>query len=304
MALDRKLFFDIFSAGRRIRDFLIYYALGLYNRANDHHIFLLAGGLAFSLFVCILPLALVIFAAIGMILDVPNITRELSFFIDRVVPYQEYSRFVKDFIFMRLEDFRIHKNLAGIIGALGLLFAASGLFSSMRTALDLIYKVRGAGSIIINKLRDFLLILIVLLFILMITAILPAWAAIDSLAERVDILNFLRLGQFEDTLIRVVSFLIILGSFYVIYAGVPHRKKPRKALLLSAVAAAILWEVARSLFGFYIGHFASLKQIYGAYALMVVVASWIYYTSLVFILGAEIGQLFQERKEPVQTAAP
>jgi uncharacterized BrkB/YihY/UPF0761 family membrane protein len=48
-------------------------------------------------------------------------------------------------------------------------------------------------------------------------------------------------------------------------------------------------------FGFYITHFASIERIYGAYVLVVLLAVWIYYSSIIFILGAEIGQLYRER---------
>jgi uncharacterized BrkB/YihY/UPF0761 family membrane protein len=45
----------------------------------------------------------------------------------------------------------------------------------------------------------------------------------------------------------------------------------------------------------YLSNFTTFSRIYGAYALGIVVAFWIYYTAAVFILGAEIGKLFDER---------
>jgi len=69
----------------------------------------------------------------------------------------------------------------------------------------------------------------------------------------------------------------------------------KKSIFVSALWAAILWEIAKQLFGLYITHAITLKKIYGAYVLMVVVAFWVYYTSIVFIIGAEIGQLYREK---------
>jgi membrane protein len=59
--------------------------------------------------------------------------------------------------------------------------------------------------------------------------------------------------------------------------------------------AAIFWVGAKILFGMYLSNFTTFSKIYGAYALGIVVAFWIYYTAAVFILGAEIGKLFDER---------
>ena len=44
-------------------------------------------------------------------------------------------------------------------------------------------------------------------------------------------------------------------------------------------------------------HVATFKKIYGAYVAAIVVVFWIYYTAIVFIIGAEIGQLYRERRE-------
>ena len=81
---------------------------------------------------------------------------------------------------------------------------------------------------------------------------------------------------------------------------VPYRKPPRRAIIVSAVSATILWVLAKQIFGFYIAHFVMLQRVYGTYAIMVVVAFWIYYTAIVFVIGAEIGQLFRERSEEKQ----
>jgi len=47
---------------------------------------------------------------------------------------------------------------------------------------------------------------------------------------------------------------------------------------------------------------ATLNRIYGTYALIVVVAFWIYYSSILFLVGAEIGQLYRERR--IQSKQP
>ncbi|MCH7827530.1 MAG: hypothetical protein IIC75_06115, partial [Bacteroidetes bacterium] len=48
-------------------------------------------------------------------------------------------------------------------------------------------------------------------------------------------------------------------------------------------------------FGYYIYHFGFIGRIYGTYAFLVVVAFWIYYSSVVFIIGAEIAKLHSDR---------
>jgi len=278
-----------------LKRWFLHYFGGLYNRSGDHHIFLLAGGLAFSLFVCIIPLILIIFAIIGRVLEMPSISQDIEQLIDRVIPYKDYAAFVKKTVFSRVEEFRIFKNLAGLAGLVGLFFAASGLFSSMRTILNMVYRARSTASAIIGKLRDFGLVLLVLFYFLLSTTILPVLNIVEGLSERAKLLESFRLSFVGDLLLWFLSFGIILLFFLIIYWLVPQVKLPRKAVLVSALSAAILWTLAKELFGLYITNVVTLKRIYGAYALLVITAFWVYYTSIVFIIAAEVGQLYRER---------
>jgi membrane protein len=273
----------------------VHYIGGLYKRIDDHHIFLLAGGLAFSLFVCIIPLVLIIFSVVGLILEEPSVVNEINVFIDRVIPYEDYASFVKTAVFSRIDEFRVFKSLAGIIGLFGLFFASSGLFSSMRTVLNMVFRAKSKQSALISKLRDFGLIIIVLVYFLLSTTILPVLSVAAGFAGRWHFLESLRFGLGENILIGLFSFLIILIAFAFIYWAVPQVRLSRKVVFISALSAAILWALAKQFFGLYITNVFTLKKIYGAYALIVVVAFWVYYTAIVFIVGAEIGQLFRER---------
>ena len=75
----------------------------------------------------------------------------------------------------------------------------------------------------------------------------------------------------------------------------PTKKIRKRSVALGAMWASIFWVAAKILFGMYLSNFTTFSRIYGAYALGIVVAFWIYYTAAVFMLGAEIGKLFDER---------
>ncbi len=285
-------------ANRRwIREFLRHYVGGIYHRSDQHHIFLMAGGLAFSLFVCIMPLILILFALLGVILEKPSVAGEIETFIDRAIPYENYAAFVKEKVFMRVDEFKVFKNMAGVIGLVGLFFAATGLFSGMRTMLNTIYKVERGEPVLIGKLRDVISIVAVALYFLLAIAVLPSLEAIKGLVAKFFFVGTISFGFLSDLALAGVSFLLILVTFMFIYWLIPYRKMNPKVVLVSALAASVLWESARQIFGFYLANIVTLKMVYGAYVLIVVIAFWIYYTAIVFILGAEIGQLYRERLE-------
>lgn len=279
----------------KVKEFLKHYGLGLYNRIDQHHILLLAGGLAFSMFICIIPFVLILFWALGIWLDSSTVELQISTLIDAVIPYQTYADFVKEKIYMIIGDVIKYKNIAGIIGGIGLLFAASGLFSSMRTILNTVFSVDKEQSFLIEKLKDFGLILMVILLFFAATIILPIIDVFRNSAKDLEFMEFFRVGIFEQTFFMIISIIVIFVLFSILYFSVPTKRLNKKSIFVSALWAAVLWEVAKQGFGYYIYNFATYGKIYGAYAVLVVVAFWIYYSAVVFIVGGEIGRLFYER---------
>jgi membrane protein len=273
-----------------------HYVVGLINKVDDHHGFLLAGGVAFSLFSCIVPLLLIIFAALGTVFEKMPISEEITAMVDRIIPYPEYAASVKEFLFSRVEEFRVHKNIAGILGMVGILFASSGLFSSMRTVLNTAFKADSNKPIYVGILRDLGLVVLVLVYSLLSTTLLPAWSIVKELPRKIEFMSGVHIGFLLDYAIELGSFALIFGVFFFLYYAIPQTKMRKRVVAVSAFAAAFLWQAAEQLFGIYITHAATLKRVYGAFTLMIVVALWIYYSALVFIIAAEIGQLYRERK--------
>ncbi|MFH1686004.1 MAG: YihY/virulence factor BrkB family protein [bacterium] len=279
------------------RQSLGYYASGLYNRLGDHHVFLLASGMAFTMLVCIMPLMAILFAFLGVILERPAIMSEIHLFVERVVPYPDAARFVMEFIERRVGEFSAYKNVMGILGSVGLIFASTGLFSSMRTILGVVYHPDKDESILHGKMRDFIFVLLVMLYFVVVITAGPIFKTVTGFADPVGWLSRFHYENLQRLGMELISFVLIGVGFFVVYFAVPHKRPPKKSILFSAFWAALLWHVAVQAFGYYITHFVTIRRVYGTYALLIAIAFWSYYTSIVFIVGAEIGQLFRERFE-------
>lgn len=279
----------------KIRSSAIYYIKGLYHRVDDDNTFLLGGGLTFSFVTCIIPFILILFSILGKLLEVPEVENQINTFVEKIIPYKESAGFVKSIVHARITEFRQFRTLAGYLGAVGLFFAASGLVSSLRTILNSIFGIDKNKNVFIAKLRDFGIILLVVIIFLLSIGFISLIEVIRNLAGKIWFLNALNLGFLKYFLLPFLSFLIMLGIFYFIYYVIPYKKIQKRILLVSAFWAAFLWEIAKQLFGFYLTYSANLSKIYGAYVFIVAVVFWLYYSSVVIIIGAEIGQLFSER---------
>lgn len=275
--------------------FFEHYIKSVYNKMIELDLLLFGGGLAFSLFVCMLPLILLFFSLLGNVLEIASFENKISLFLDAIIPYKENTQLLKKIIFDRVEEAKNYRNIAGYLGLIGLLFAASGLFSTMRSILNKVFQVKKTSSLLFGKLRDFLMIFIVLVFFLLSTTILPIVEILKSNTDKIQFLHFLKLNAIIKFIFSLASFFIIFWLFYLLYYFVPCEKQPAKVVSISAFIAAFLWVVAELLFGFYISNFAALGNIYGTYVFIIVIAFWIYYSSVIFIISAEIGELYKEK---------
>jgi len=235
------------------------------------------------------------FWILGNFLSSEEMELQIITFINTVIPYSEYAEFVKQIIFSRVEEVIELKNVAGLVGFVGLLFAASGFFSSMRTVLNKINGVDIDINIFLGKLRDFLVILVAILLFFASILALPLLELFRSIAESTPYLKFFTHPIFQQLFTIIVSFFIMFILMYLFYTFIPTAKIKHRSAVVGAIWASLLWNGMKIIFGYYLANFQTWGQIYGAYALVIVIAFWIYYTAAVFIIGAEIGKLFDER---------
>jgi membrane protein len=285
---------------RRIWHSLKYYVVGLVRRADRDNAILLAGGLAFFTFLCIVPFVLIIFSILGLLLEKSALEKQIYSMVSNIIPYKDYAEHVKDLLHTQIVEFRLYKSIAGIAGLGGLLFAASGLFSAIRTILNTVFRLEQVESPFWGKLRDFGkdigMVTLVLCYFLLSTTFLPALSILKKYSKHSEFLGFFRFGFAGDLFTGILAFGLIFIAFFLMYYMIPRVKLAKKAILVSTFSAAVLWEIAKQIFGFYITDIASMGRIYGVYTLIVIIAFWIYYTSIILILGAELGQLYRESK--------
>ncbi len=280
---------------KRALKFLKYYLVGLYEQAGKNHIFLFGGGLAFSVIICMVPFVLIIFYFLGRILESQTVSQQIDLFIDTVIPYLQYSNKVKMILHTRADEVIAYKNIAGYAGVVGLIFAASGLFSSMRTSLNRIFNTDGPSAYV-GKLRDLGMVVLVIVFITLATTIFPALEVVKDSANKIEILKRFQLTGAQGKFYFVGSLLTMFVLFFTLYNLIPNRRLGFRIPAVGALWAALLWVAAKEIFGYYITNVASLKRIYGTYVLFAVVTFWIYYSAVVFLLGAQIAQLYRIRK--------
>ncbi|MBV5328362.1 MAG: YihY family inner membrane protein [Chlorobium sp.] len=97
-------------------------------------------------------------------------------------------------------------------------------------------------------------------------------------------------GPLLELKTRLLSFLPFLNSviaFFLLYMLVPNRRVRFYHAVYGSLLAAVLFELSKKWFVFYVSHFATFEYIYGALSVIPMLFFWIYLEWVVVLTGAE-----------------
>ena len=274
-----------------------YYALGLYNKFSEDHVWILSSSIAFNIIICAIPFTLILLSVLGYYLNSESTLNRIdAYLVHSLGLPQEIRVKAMNIIQSRTTEITNNVTVTAIIGGLGILWTASALFSAMRDVLNKVFKTKLEVFYVWGKLKDISMVFTVFLFFILSFSS----TFIISIIRNID-RNFL--GGFiheYPVLQKAIGFSLGLIfsfiMFYVIYKLVPNGRVNTKIALISAITCAFLWEILKNLFTLYLINIANYAAVYGSYAAIVALIFWIYYSSFVFVLGAEVGQLYNEKK--------
>lgn len=178
------------------------------------------------------------------------------------------------------------------IGAIALIFGATGVFIQLEDSLNTIWEVapkpdRGLLGTVKDRFFSFTMVLgvgfllLVSLLISTLLAALSGWTTglFPGAEALVQVLNFL------------VSFGVITVLFALIFKVVPDAQIRWRDVWLGALVTALLFSLGKFAIGLYLGNGSATEQ-FGAAGSLVVILLWVYYSTQIIFFGAEFTQVF------------
>jgi membrane protein len=188
--------------------------------------------------------------------------------------------------------------VASLLGLGTLLFAAIGVVVQLKDALNTVWEVGDIpGNGPWHFIRSYVISLAAVLslgFLLLVSLIVTAGlAAFGKFAA----------PHVQEWLLHLVSLLVSLSVISLLFAmmfkWLPDATIDWYDVWLGAIITAVLFELGKSAIGFYIGK-QGLDSTFGAAASIIVVLIWVYYSSQIILMGAEVTHAFAKHRGSIK----
>jgi membrane protein len=185
--------------------------------------------------------------------------------------------------------------LATLVGVVVLLIGAAGLFAQLQTSLNTIWGVaprprRRFLEIIKDRLLPFLEVLIIGALLLLALAIETTLTVLARYLGPEEIPGGVYLWRAVDL---IVSLGLLTLLFATLYKVLPDVCIDWGDVWVGAAVTAVLFSIGNYLIGLYLGY-SSISSAYGAAGSLVVILLWVYYSSQVFLFGAEFTRAYAD----------
>lgn len=232
----------------------------------------LAASIAYHVLFSIFPLAIVLAALTGIVLNASGSRATVVDAIVRNVPLSESG------------DAQLRKLLlgatgnlsaVGLVGIVGLFYSASGMMAALRVALNGAWDVEQTRPYLRGKLVDVGLVFVVSL------------VSIASLGLTIA-LRFVGRGSGVTWAPSLLGPLVLtFGVVLFLFRVVPAAEVRLRDAAAPALFVAVAFTAAENLFALYVGHFGNYNAVYGSLGAVIAFMFFVYLVSQVFLLGAE-----------------
>ncbi len=179
------------------------------------------------------------------------------------------------------------------IGLLILLWAVYSFFQSVESAFNKIWNVKQSRSIL-HQVATYIAIVVLIPVLIVCSAGLNilVHSAIDGVSE---------LGLMHNVLhhsgIKLLQFAMCWLLFTLMYLAVPNTKVRFVYALIPGVLMGTLFQLLQMLSVYLIALLGRTSIVYGAFATIPILMTWLQYTSLLILIGAEMSYALQNDEE-------
>ena len=247
-----------------------------------------AAAVSYYLVVSIFPLLLLIIGIAGFFLEPLQVQGQLLDWLHQYFPAVTREIF-RENIQATIEA----RNSISVVGFIALIWSSTLMFDAINGAVNAAWGTREKVRFLTGKLKSLLLILVFLLATSASTFLTTQFALVSRfdffMASLPGMKAVLHFGREAVSLAGMfVPFALTVFAFGLAYRLLPQERITVRDVWPAAIAAAILWEISKRIFVWYVVAYANYAQIYGSISAVLILMIWVYVSSLILSWGAEL----------------
>jgi membrane protein len=273
---------------KAVRDFLA----ETYNEWSNDNAMTLGAALAFYTTFSMAPLLIIVIAIFGFILGEKTVQAEIIKQVQELIGEQGATA-----VSTMIHTAYRHGSgfWATIIGIVAILIGSTSALVMLKHALNIVWGAKpNPNAPVWNMIKERILSFVMILLI--------GFLLILSLMSSVALSFVIRFFHnvlpvppfFIQTADFVISVSLITLLFALIYKVLPDVEIAWTDVWIGSAITALLFTLGKFLFGMYLGR-SSISSAYGAASSLAIILMWVYYSSQIFFIGAEITQVYANR---------
>ncbi len=255
----------------------------------DDNALRLSAALSYYTLFSLAPLLTIAVAIAGVVIDADTVKGELLDQFQALIG-KPGAEAIANMLYSASQP--VQGGIATTVSLITLMVVSMGMFSELQDALNFIWRIPGKHSAVVwralrNRLLSFILVIgtgFLLLVSLLMNAIL---AAVGKFVHR----TLPGPAVIAPLIDEVASPIVITVLFAAMFKMLPEGHISWKDVWIGAIATAALFLVGKWAIGLYLGG-AAMASMYGAASSLMAVLVWVYYSALIFFLGAEFTYVY------------
>ncbi len=252
-------------------------------RLREHNLTLVAAGVAFYAFLAFVPALIAIISIYGLVADPNDVTRQVTDMASAL------PKEVQSFLVFQLTSI-VNANTAGVsvtllIAIVLALWSASGGMAALITGIHVAREHDEPKSFVTKRGKALVLTLGAIVFLSIVIFVIAAVPPLLSDA------GLGTAGRIAFGVLRwpILAAVMIAGIGLLYRLSVKEKRRAWLGLVTPGVIVAMLgWLIVSALFAVYTANFSSYSKTYGALASIVVLLLWLWLSSLMVLIGAEV----------------
>jgi membrane protein len=267
-------------------------------QVKEDNIPLLAAGVAFYAFIALFPALIAAVTVYGLVSDPAEVEEQIGSFSDALP--REAASLLTDQLTSIAGGSSSALGWGLLLSLGGALFAASGGMQNLIKAVNIAYDEEETRGFV--KLRGLALALTLGAIVFIVVAI----GLVAVVPVVLDAAGLGAAGRIAAQVARWAGLVVfVLVALAVIYRFAPDRDDPKvKWVGLGSGVATLLWILGSAAFSLYVSNFGKYGETYGALAGVVILLLWLWLTSLIILIGAEINSETEQQTAKDTTKGP